>query len=74
MILVNEIKNKPESAMKRIGYFQNLRNLLRNCLEISWNFFRRVFLEEFLGGIFWEEFLGGIFWEDFLGGFFGRIF
>ena len=51
--------------MKGIGYFQNLRNLLR------------IYLEEFLGEIFWEDFLGGYFWEDFygrnfLGGFFGR--
>jgi hypothetical protein len=39
--------------MKGIGYFQNLRNLLRNFLEIFWNFLRNFF-----GGIFWEKFFG----------------
>ena len=64
---------RPPSAMKGIGYFQNLGNLLRNFLEIFWifwgiiwKFFRRIFF----GGIHLEEFFGRI----FLGGFFGRIF
>ena len=60
---------RPPSAMMGFGYFQNLRNLLRNCLQIFWEFF------ESFWGIFWEEFfgrnfLGEIFLEDFL----GRIF
>ena len=54
----------PPSAMKGIGYFQNLRNFL----DISGNFLGGFFL----GGFFGEDFLGGffgrIFWEDFLGG------
>jgi hypothetical protein len=51
--------------MKGIGYFQNLRNHLRNFLEYFW----------ILGGIFWEEFFWRIFLgRSFLGGFFGRIF
>ena len=48
----------PPSAMKGIGYFQNLGNLLRNCLEIFWEFFRR----NFLGGFFGKNSLGGITW------------
>jgi hypothetical protein len=51
--------------MKGIGYFQNLRNFLRNILDYFWNFWRNLF-----GGIFWEKFFGRIFWEDF----FGKIF
>ena len=83
---------RPPSAMMGIGYFQNLRNLLRNFLDfilgIFWEFFRRIFWRNLLGGIFWRNFLGGfylggffredffgrIFWEDLLGGFFGRNF
>ena len=64
--------------MEGIGYFQNLRNFLEIFwifLGIFWEFFKRIFLEEFiwrnfLGEIFWEDF----FWKDFLGGFLGRIF
>jgi hypothetical protein len=60
--------------MKGIGYFQNLMNFLRNCLEIFWNFWG-IFLEFFgeffwriLAGYFWEKFLGrNFFWEEFLG-------
>ena len=64
----------PPSAMKGMGYFQNLRIYL----DISGNFlefFRRIFFwRNFFGGISLEEFfgrifLGGFFWEDFLGGF-----
>ena len=62
--------------MKGIGYFQNLRNFLKIFwifLGFFWDFFRRIFGEEyfwrnFLGGFFERIFLGGIFWEDFLGG------
>ena len=44
-----------------------------------WEFFRRIFLKEFLWRNFLEGFFWTIFWEDFfgrifLGGFFGRIF
>ena len=65
--------------MKGIGYFQNLGNLLRNCLEIFWEFFRRIFLEEFFWRIFWGGFFERIFWKEFfkrnfLGGFYERIF
>ena len=85
--------NKPERppcAMQGIGHFQNLRNILRNCLDfflISWEFLRGLFWRNFCreisgrsfqGGffrrIFWEDFLGRIFWEDFLGGFFWEDF
>ena len=70
--------------MKGIGYFQNLRKFLRNCLEIFgkffkilgnfWNFKKKI-LEEFFwwnffGRIFWRNYLGEIFCEDF----FVRIF
>ena len=70
---------------KGIGYFQNLRNFLRNCLEIFldfwgiflkflWKFFGNFsegfFVEEF----FWQNFLGKNFWKDFLGGYFLRGF
>ena len=58
---------RPPSAMKGMGYFQNLRNLLkdffwRNFLgEIFWRiFFGRIFLGGFFGRIFWVDFLGGI--------------
>jgi hypothetical protein len=69
---------RPPSAMKGIGYFQNLRNLLRIFLEIFWislgivfgNFLGGFFGRNFFGGIFWEKFFGRIFWEDFS----GRIF
>ena len=62
--------------MKGIGYFQNLRNLLSNRLQIFWEFFgnclgesfRRNFLEEFFG----RNFLGGFVGEDSLGGFTSR--
>ena len=72
---------RPLSAMQGIGYFQNLRKFLRNCVEIFWIFFGMFledFLEEFfgrsfLGDIFWKNFFGGFFWEDFFGKiFFGR--
>ena len=63
---------RPPSAMKGMGYFQNLRNLLkdffwRNFLgEIFWRiFFGRIFLGGFFGRIFWVDFLGGILWEEF---------
>ena len=66
---------RPPSAMKGIGYFQNLRKILRIFLEIFWifwgifwEFFRRIFWEEFFG----RNFLGEIFWEDFFGGLFSR--
>ena len=59
---------RPPSAMKGIGYFQNLGILLRNFLEIFWilrgifwEFLRRIFFEEFI----WRNFLGEIFFEDF---------
>ena len=48
--------------MEGIGYFQNLRNLLRKCLEIFWEFFVGIFCENF----FWRIFLGGILWEELL--------
>ena len=62
--------------VKGIGYFQNLRNLLRIFLEIFsifWegNFlgglFEGIHLEEFFGRNFLGGFFGGFFWEDFLG-------
>ena len=64
---------RPPSAMKGIGYFQNLRkNFLTIFLEIFvfWKFFSRIFFEEFFfGRIFWKKLLREIFWEDFfLGG------
>ena len=43
---------RPSSAMKGIGYFQNLTKFLRNCLEIFW--------QDFFGGISLEDFFGGI--------------
>ena len=58
------------SAMKGIGYFQNLWNFFK----IVWKFFGILlqdFLEDFFGGIFWSNFLGKKFLEDF--NFFGRI-
>ena len=65
---------RPPSAMKGIGYFQNLRNLLRIFLEffwifweIFWEFFRRIFLKEFIWRNFWEKYFGRIFWEDIFG-------
>ena len=48
--------------MKGIGYFQNLGNLLRNCLK-----FFGIFGEFFCG-----DFLKGFFGRNSLGGFFGR--
>ena len=72
---------RPPSAMKAIGYFQNLKIFLESFwifLGIFREFFWRTFLEVFYGGIVWEDFLGGFFWriflEDFLGGFFGGFF
>ena len=61
------------SAMKGVGYFQNLR-IFWKFWGIFWKNFMRIFLEKFiwrnfLGESFWEDFLGGFFWEDF----FGRI-
>ena len=55
---------RPPCAMMGIGYFQNLRNLLRNYLDFFWIF---------LGIFFWNLF-GEIFWEDFFEDLFGRIF
>ena len=64
-----------------IGYFQNLRNFLRNCLKtfleffdffffgIIWNFLE-FFLKLFGNsseGFFWRSFFGGIFLEEFFG-------
>ena len=46
--------------MKGIGYFQNLRKILRKFSDFFW--------KNFFGEIFWEDFFGRI----FLGGFFGR--
>ena len=40
---------RPPSAMYGIGYFQNLRNFLRNCLEIVWTFFGQIFWEDLFG-------------------------
>ena len=54
----------PPSAIKGIGYFQNLRNFL----DFFW-IFGSIF-GDFFGGIVWEIFFRIIFWEDFLGGFF----
>ena len=80
---------RPLSAMQGIGYFQNLGNFLRNCLEIFWilggnflgiflEFFGghswRTFLEDFLGGLFWRTFLEEFFWKNFFGGIFWRNF
>ena len=61
---------RPPSAMKGIGYFQNLRNLLIIFLEFFWIFwnFLVIFQEDFFEGIYLEEFFG----RNFLGGFFGR--
>ena len=64
---------RPLSAMQRIGYFQNLGNFLRNCLEffwilggIFWEFFCKIFLEEFFGRDLLGRFFGdGFFWEEF---------
>ena len=55
---------RPLNAMQGIGYFQNLGNFLRNCLEIFWIFQEFFFCNIF--GIFLEKFLGGILWEEFL--------
>ena len=65
--------------MQRIGYFQNLRNFLRNCSKFFGNFSEGffcwgIFWEKFFGGIFRKICLGGFFWEDFFGGFFGGLF
>ena len=61
-----------------IGYFQNLRNFLRNCLKFFGKFleFKKIFFFEFLGnfpktkrnlfgGFFERNFLEEIFLEDF---------
>jgi hypothetical protein len=64
---------RPLSAMYGIGYFQNLMNFLKNCLEIFWivlEFSGEFFVRNFLGEMFWEDFFG----RNFLGGFFGRNF
>ena len=64
---------RPPSAMKRIGYFQNLRNVLRIFLEFFWKFLGKFF-GGFVGGFFGRNF-GRNFWRNFLGGFFfGGIF
>ena len=43
---------RPPSAMWGIGYFQNLKNILRNCLEIFPKvLFGEIFLLEFFGEI-----------------------
>ena len=59
---------RPPSAMMGIGYFQNLRKILRIFLDSLGNFLGH-FQEDFFGGIFWDifwrNFLGEIFWEDF---------
>jgi hypothetical protein len=66
------MKNKPKrvfrppSAMKGIGYFQNLRIFFRNCLEFFGNFLGGFFWRNFFGGFFWEDLLGGILWEELL--------
>ena len=64
--------------MHGIGYFQNLRIFLRNCLEFFWIFLgifgkllRGFFGRNLLGEIFWEYllgriFLGGIFWRHYV--------
>ena len=73
----------PLSAMQGIGYFQSLRNFLRNCLffgnslEFFWNLFE-IFLNFFwnssegffLEEFFWWNFFEGIFWEKFVSGIF----
>jgi hypothetical protein len=49
--------------MHGIGYFQNLRNFLRNCLEVFgffWDLIKNFW------GIFGRIFFGGVFWEEFL--------
>ena len=54
--------------------FQNLRNVLRNYLEIFW-IFSGILREDFFGGNFWEIFFGRIFWGGFFReDFFGTIF
>ena len=42
-------------------YFQNLRNLFRNCLEIFGEFFKVIFWEKIFWRISWEDFFGRIF-------------
>jgi hypothetical protein len=59
-----------------IGYFQNLRNVLRIVLNFFWIFWG-IFGDWgfFLGGFFGRNFFGGFFLElFFLEDFFGRIF
>ena len=55
-------KQWPPSAMKGIGYFQNLRNFLRFFLD----FFLEIFWED--DEFFWRNFFGEFFWKDVLGG------
>ena len=43
---------RPLSAMKGIGYFQNLRNFFKIIWGIFWNCFGIFSVEDFLGGIF----------------------
>ena len=60
---------RPTSAMKGMGYFQNLRNFLDIFwifLGIFWKFFK-IFLKEFLWRNFLEKFFGGIFLEELFG-------
>ena len=54
-----------------ITYFQNFRNVLRNCLEVFWMYFG--IFRDFLGNFM--EFFGRIFWEEYFGrNFLGEIF
>ena len=53
---------RPPSAMKGIGYFQNLRNFLRIYFWKFFGFFGNV-LGGFFGGIFLEDFFEGILLE-----------
>ena len=50
---------RPPSAMKGIGYFQNLEMFLK-FFGYFWSFLG-TFKEDFLGGILWEKFFGRIF-------------
>ena len=59
---------RPPSAIKGIGYFQNLRNFL----DFFW-IFGSIF-GDFFGGIVWEIFFRIIFWEDFFKTFLEEFF
>ena len=59
--------------MKGRGCFQNLKNFLRNCLEIFWIYLTNLF-DEFFWGIFLANLFDEFIWRIFLRNFFGEIF